>query len=654
MRIYSVPPSTPENRPNSPEKYREDIDGLRAIAVLAVVAFHAFPNEITGGFIGVDVFFVISGFLISSLVFEGLDQGCFRFHEFYLRRVRRIFPALICVMAASLAVGWLFLLAGDYAALGRHVMAGVGFVSNFVLWQESGYFDTQAELKPLQHLWSLAIEEQYYLIWPLFIWLLWKTPKIVATGIFALTLVSFGFNVLENSARSALGFYSPLTRFWELLIGSLLALFMFRDGSYHRTGGSSLAALLRGLLGLTLLGVGFWIVNKERLFPGWWALFPTLGTILVISAGQNGWVNSHVLSRKWLVSIGLISYPLYLWHWPLLSFARIQHGAAVPPTVLMTILALSFVLAGLTFRIVEKPFRYGPRGGVKAATLVLGLVFVGAAGYFCYDRHGLPERFPPLIRGIISPPYHNWDLHARAGDCHIYRREMINFPEVCFETKRPLVVLWGDSHAASLYVGLQKLQEKRSFGIIQGTRSDCPPIFGLKDPQIMPGCQEGLRLFFEKLVNAGPDVVIMHAQWNYGIFAMSMEDFCESYRETLQFVRASLPGARIVVVGPVPHWGDSAGKTIYESWLRSLDKTKMPERMLVPSSIFSELDAKLRQISENSGARYVSAVAKMCNDGKCISRFGSNVEDVVAHDYGHLNEKASQYLVSQMEADIFQ
>jgi len=206
-------------------KYRRDIDGLRAVAVLSVVAFHAFPDWMKGGFIGVDIFFVISGFLISTIIFENLDRGTFTFFEFYARRIKRIFPALLLVLIASFVFGWFALLADEYKQLGKHIAAGAGFVSNLVLWSEAGYFDNSAETKPLLHLWSLGIEEQFYIVWPFFLWFAWKKKFNLLTLTVILTLISFTLNLKGISENSVAIFYSPQTRFWELLSGSILAWF---------------------------------------------------------------------------------------------------------------------------------------------------------------------------------------------------------------------------------------------------------------------------------------------------------------------------------------------------------------------------------------------------------------------------------------------
>lgn len=382
-------------------KYRPDIDGLRAVAVLSVVAFHAFPAWMKGGFIGVDVFFVISGFLISTIIFENLDSGAFSFSEFYSRRIRRIFPALIVVLMFSLAFGWLLLLPEELNQLGKHILAGAGFVSNFVLWSEAGYFDNSAETKPLLHLWSLGIEEQFYIIWPFVLWFAWKHKFNLLTLTLIVALVSFSLNLKGVKQDSVATFYSPQTRFWELLSGSILAwLKIYKNKSFvssklwiaswfakviHRDaveeGGKALSNVL-SFIGSMLLAYGFWRITKDVSFPGIWAVIPVLGSILIIIAGPRAWINRRILSNKIVVWFGLISFPLYLWHWPILSFARVIESEVPSRTIRLLLLLLSILLAWLTVKFVEKPFRYGDAKVKLKLVILSGSVLVLAGiGY---------------------------------------------------------------------------------------------------------------------------------------------------------------------------------------------------------------------------------------------------------------------------------
>ena len=393
-------------------KYRPDIDGLRAIAILSVIGFHAFPYWVNGGFVGVDVFFVISGFLISTIIFGSQARNSFSFVEFYIRRIKRIFPALILVLVASFAFGWFALLADEYKQLGKHMAGGAGFVSNFLFWNESGYFDNAAETKPLLHLWSLGVEEQFYIIWPLLLWFAWKLRLNLIAITIAVAAISFALNIAYVHGDPIAAFYSPQTRFWELMAGSVLAylalhrqtlftIFMNRFGKWFGQAvyvqpiksNENILRNARSISGAALIAIGVLVITKARNFPGWWAVLPTLGAVLIISAGSQAWLNRVVLSNRVLVWFGLISYPLYLWHWPVLSFAHIVQSEPPSNALRISAVLISVALAWLTYRLVERPFRFGRYGKLKAGILLGLMIVVGYAGYNCYDRDGLGFRF---------------------------------------------------------------------------------------------------------------------------------------------------------------------------------------------------------------------------------------------------------------------
>ena len=303
--------------------YRGDIDGLRAIAVVAVVIFHAFPDLCPGGFVGVDIFFVISGYLISSILYKDLRQGDFKFRNFYSRRIKRIFPALILVFAFCLFLGWFVLFPTEFAVLGKHIVASAAFLENVALWREFGYFDSNSESKILLHLWSLGIEEQFYIIWPLLVVLLWKRISNLNGIIIALAIASFSTNAALVYSKPTFVFFLIPSRFWELLLGCGLAYVL----SYRRPVDpiarirpivsklpdfrGDVVALSASLLGLTLfIGVAIAFIDRDDAFPGWWALLPTVGTCLIIWGGSETWVNRNVLANTVFVFVGMISYPV--------------------------------------------------------------------------------------------------------------------------------------------------------------------------------------------------------------------------------------------------------------------------------------------------------------------------------------------------------
>jgi len=331
---------------NSNPDYRPDIDGLRAIAVGGVVAFHAWPSLLPGGFVGVDVFFVVSGFLITGIILSEMQRDAFSFLEFYRRRVRRIVPALVVVLAATWTIGLFALWPNQFADLGTHILAASTFTSNFLLAAQAGYFDTSAAAKPLLHLWSLAIEEQFYLVWPALLFLVWKARLNIKLVLYAIVAASLASAAASQLSPTAWSFFGPQNRAWELGLGALLAI--------HRDLSIAAARALIAAIGIALIAISMVWLNAQSPYPGWRALAPTLGTALLILAGPYTPIN-RALSTPALVGIGLISYPLYLWHWPLLSFAHITANESWI-VIAATVLA-SLLLAWLTFRVVELPIR---------------------------------------------------------------------------------------------------------------------------------------------------------------------------------------------------------------------------------------------------------------------------------------------------------
>lgn len=462
---------------NNPH-YRPDIDGLRAVAVLSVVIFHAWPTVLPGGFVGVDIFFVISGFLISSIIFKGVAQHSFSLRDFYSRRIKRIFPALALVLVACLSMGWFALLADEYQMLGKHVASAAVFTSNFTLLNESGYFDAAAELKPLRHLWSLGIEEQFYIVWPLLIYATVMLRINLLAAIILLAVLSFGLNVGRIDAHHVQTFYQPLTRFWELLLGAILAYAaLYSNESYKRL--QQRFANLSAVAGLVLVVAALFLLNSGKLFPGWWAVLPTMGTILLIAAGPGTWINKNVLALSPLVFVGLISYPLYLWHWPLLSFLHIVEPSD-PPALLVTIaVLLSLFLAWLTYAVVEKRLRHHPSSWVVIG-LVAAVAISGLVGKVLQRKDGLPER-PSVVN---YNKYENQMNREAATDAaclgYVSQTGKILF-DYCrannLQSKKWVAII-GDSHAHVLFRGFSEEFEKRGLGTIVLANSSCPPFIG--------------------------------------------------------------------------------------------------------------------------------------------------------------------------------
>jgi peptidoglycan/LPS O-acetylase OafA/YrhL len=480
--------------------YRADIDGLRAVAVIAVLGFHAFPAALPGGFTGVDIFFVISGFLISSIILGELRGGSFTFTQFYARRVRRIFPALALVLAAALLFGWSALSPFDYDQLGAQVAAGAGFVSNLLLWQQSGYFDTNSALKPLLHLWSLGVEEQYYLLWPLLLFVLRRHGQRTGWLILGLGLASFVLNVTAIGRFPQAAFYLPATRFWELMLGSGIAYLHLHSAPRREI--PIKWRNLTSLAGLALLVLALVLVRDGRGFPGWWALLPTLGAVLLIQSGPHAWINERVLASRPLVYLGLISYPLYLWHWPILSFARILNGEVPPVSIRIGALALSVALAWATYEYIERPVRRIGRG--PAASRAAGLA---AASVATLAALGLLV-FGNLLTARSDSVPHLAEISAAFSDWH-YRGDRTipgDTPEA--------VLFFGDSHMQQFLPRIEALMEdsrttRRT--VIFRTRAGCAPVPGIE--RLGYGCDEFVDATYALALRPDIRTIIISASW---------------------------------------------------------------------------------------------------------------------------------------------
>jgi peptidoglycan/LPS O-acetylase OafA/YrhL len=476
--------ATPDVRLRS--NYRPDIDGLRALAIIPVIIFHAFPRIMPGGFVGVDIFFVISGFLISGVILQGLRCGTFTFAGFYANRIKRLFPALLVVLAACFAFGWFFLLPDEYSQLGKHIVGAAGYIENFVLRREAGYFDTGSYLKPLMHLWSLGIEEQFYLTYPLFLWLVWRFRRNLLAILSSIALISFSLNIWQVGRDTAAAFFLPQTRGWELMLGGAIAcwqllrnephsfrkmswLSSFTRSSLLRVSPATLSNLF-STVGLLLIAIAVFRIHENSQFPGWWALLPVCGALLLVLGGPGAWINREILANKPMVFVGLISYPLYLWHWPILTFPRLIRGAELSVTTRTAGILVSFAFAWATWRYVENPIRFGRNTWIKPAALGVMSLLIGSAGYAAY-RDGFITRFPRFYADLGRPREVVWST----PDC----RRLIGLADIDYcrsaASGPPDVLLIGDSHAAVLYAGLAPAYRERSQTLMNLGESSCVP-----------------------------------------------------------------------------------------------------------------------------------------------------------------------------------
>jgi peptidoglycan/LPS O-acetylase OafA/YrhL len=608
--------------------YRADIDGLRAISILMVVGYHAQPWLVPGGFVGVDIFFVISGFLITRIILTQQKARSFSLPEFYARRVRRIFPALIVVLAATYTIGWFVLLPDDFSLLGENVIASVAFVSNLFQLSQSGYFAPDTADNPLLHLWSLGIEEQFYILWPLVLLMLSGSRR---RRFFTLTIAiaSFGASLTIFFGHQEWSFYSPLSRAWELLAGGLVANRYVEAGEHERPS-SPLRDDLTATIGLSaILGAAFGL-NKSSLFPGPAALLPVLGAVLMI-VSPNSRVNKIILASRPMVLIGLISYPLYLWHWPLLTYLAItRHGVPNFLEIWITLIA-AVVLSWLTYRMVEIPIRRRP---AAVPGLSFGLLAMGILGMATAGASGFGFRFSPVIRDIAMIPQQN---NAGLRDKCFLEAPGARLDADCIEQgEKPLLFSWGDSNAAALYPGLKKAQSLVSFRLARFAAPACAPILATA-----PRCDEANNIVFGFIKSSHPEIVLLHAMWG-------LNNDLGKLGETIRALKA-LDIPRIVILGPVPVWKRTLPFSLVNAYrLRHVIADRIADGVSGPQD-----DARMAAFSAAAGVQYISAWHVLCNPDGCLTRVGPTADDVVASDIVHLTNAGSVFLVEAIGGDLF-
>lgn len=615
--------------------YRADIDGLRAVAVLFVLFYHAFPGHFPGGFVGVDIFFVISGFLISGILFNDFERGRFGFLDFYARRIRRLFPALILVCVACLIFGWISLLPIEFRQLGKHVLGGSAFSANFVLALESGYFDVDAASKPLRHLWSLGVEEQYYLIWPAALFLCRRSRRSTVALVAALGVSSFAFNLYFTNADRAMAYYLPLTRFWELMVGGGLAyLVRHRGGRGGILGrwnslqqepkfGATIAGA-KALLGAAAIVISQLLINEQRAFPGWWALLVCAGAALIIWAGSDTWINRRILGSRPLVWIGLISYPLYLWHWPLLSFGNIISGFGGYPSTGYRVLAVaaSVALAYLTYVFVELPIRHGKtsvqrrRNTLQLVRVMAVIAFVGALADLRFIQP-VSARQPEIAK--ITAAMNDW--------------QAVEDATIRGNVKGTILFL-GDSHMEQYWPRIQKVarQSELRQTIVLHAREGCTPIPGI-DRRANP-CAQLVADDFARAAKSGVDTVVIASKW-YGLIyykdyyrsgdpdAESIDPLAQKNRWVFDQFSAAIrrlrqQGKRVVVLLSSPigdafnpaQMVDRSGLVPHARKVSAVRRADL-ENMLAP------VDARIRAAAESAGAEVLDPKDWYCNGSIC-------------------------------------
>lgn len=609
--------------------YRPDIDGLRALAILPVLLFHLNFPFVEGGFVGVDIFFVISGFLITRILQDELEGGSYSIARFYERRARRILPALFLVLTASCVAGFLVMVPHDLAGLGQSVVATLLFVSNILFLNQVGYFADPAETKPLLHTWSLAVEEQFYIVFPLL--LAWayrfgRSAAVAACAVAALASFAAGLWLVQRNQAAA--FYLAPTRVWELLIGSLLALGTFpapRSDRLRQAAGS---------LGLGLIAFSVLSYSEGTLFPGAAALPPSIGAGLIIYSGQNGatWV-SRLLALRPLVFVGLISYSLYLWHWPIQAFYRYEVSDQFSRVEKVGLLAFCFACAVPSWRYVEQPFRRAKGSGrsrqALAGAVVVGSLLFAVAGALVIGR-GAAWRYPARASAVLAGMgEHDVTAGYREGSCFLTSKsDDLEFfrKELCLgrDEGRKDYLLMGDSHAAALWAGLSSTFTDINFQ--QATASGCRPLMGGQGAERCVGL---MRHVFERhLPQAGSDAVMLAARWTRADMAGLLSTVERLGRFNVQ----------VYVVGPIVEYQRKLPQLLTRSILSGDADMVARNRSKAQKALDEEFALALR----DSGATYLSAFQTLCPSDRCVTLTEGGVP--VQWDYGHLTREGSQFV----------
>ena len=627
-------------------EYRRDIDGLRGLAVLIVVLFHAFPSFVRGGFIGVDIFFVISGFLITTIINENLKLGRFSFLEFYSRRVMRIFPALLIVLITVHIFGWFTLSSGEYKQLGKHIAGGSSFISNFIFWNESGYFDNSAESKPLLHLWSLGIEEQFYIFCPLILFMAYKLKisigRVIAIGL----LLSFATNIGLAQSYPAADFYFPIARFWEILVGGALALF----GQIKINKKVFLIRLpdLFSTLGFTLLLTGLLIIDKNTIFPGWHVLLPVIGAACIIYAGSNAFLNKFLLLNKLAIFLGLISFPLYLVHWPLLTFWRLNSVHEIEVYVYIGIIVASIFLSWVIYALIETRIRQRRSAGVTLF-LILGMVIVGSIGFNCYQREGMP------FRKVVQQKF-NFDLTNANGQTGCLN-VLSEGKKLCMplsnnmKVQRPLVVIWGDSHASHLNAGLSDLLYGQKFSFIDFSYSACPPILDFKSRGLNSGathendaCLRNNNNAFEFVKGYQPDIVILAANWMQYDGLNQFNQLKDLDIESTVNRLKNLNLKKIVLIGNFPIYYIDQPKIASNFFLPKLSNRSYSRFN------YSSINANQRMVkfARAHNLIFISPLDDLCNKNGCLLSVSDSFLSPIGLDESHLTKEGSIYYIKYL------
>jgi peptidoglycan/LPS O-acetylase OafA/YrhL len=624
--------------------YREDIDWLRAIAVLSVVAFHFEAPAIFGGFVGVDIFFVISGYLITGIIQSEIRDGTFSFARFYERRVRRLLPALYAMVAVTAIPSFHYLLTSERREFFRSVAAVVTFTSNFFFWFQTGYFDHAAVEKPLLHTWSLAVEEQFYLALPLLLWALLRFARgrgALPTMLIATGVASFALSIwLMATERSANAFFMSPPRAWEFLIGGLVAvdgLPVLRNVLAQK--------IVRGIA-LVLIIIPVFSLRQGPGFPGVNALAPCIGAAVFIWSGIG--VPTRLRHRYSPLSVlrffGQISYSLYLWHWPLFAFARFSKSSlTLGASDKVALFALTVAISYLSWKFVEQPFRRRALVPSRAAAFRIAgistamLLVASFAGIFASRNPSESERSASKLEA-----YDTYDYRPlfRSGSC--FTQSWSAFDEKCLELApgKTNVLLWGDSYAAQYFYGFSKSVDLQAVNILQATQAACMPTLDAAS-QGVPSCKNFAARMDAFFQNSKPDLIIISADWLEYTRGSHFDGMIANLKQTVAQLQGL--GITVVLLGPPVQFKSRLPAMLMRAQLRGADLRA--DNFVLPD-IFA-IDERMRtSLPSHDKFSYLSVVNAICPARQCPLTIDEGIP--LAWDYAHLTAEGSEYVVNRI------
>lgn len=621
-------------------KYRADIDGLRAVAVLPVLFFHAGISYFDGGFIGVDVFFVISGYLIASIILNDQSLGRFTLVDFYERRMRRIAPMVFTVCIATIPFAWAWMTPLEFNQYSKSLYSSALSFSNFHFWEQADYFASSSTFQPLLHTWSLAIEFQFYILFPLIVLAFRSKVKPALVG---LCIASFLLTFYVAPRDSAANFYLLPTRFWELNVGALIAFFQIRLRGKKAEAAS--------LAGLSLIGASLFLIDGSHTYPGIWTLLPVLGTAALLASHSNTYVGK-LLSLRPLVAIGLISFSVYLWHQPIFAFTRIRVDEVLSLGTYLTLIGLTLVLSYLSWQWIEKPFR---QKGVYTRKMILVLTFASFTPLVVFAAIGDATNGFPTIRtsnSDIAGLGHRMRINqGLGGECDGH----LPLSALCQTADEPEIIVWGDSFAMHLVAGI--IESNPEVRLTQFTKSACGPILGMapihsSDTNAAKECID--------FNNQAKAYILENNTIKYAVISSTFGHYSEKQAPILTEKGTVLANIELaqrhledtvawlksvditpVIFLPTPRDGSEVGDCV----ARSIWMDKASGKCDMQRANVSDFLKPAQMLLSGISAPKIDVAYALCNETVCKPQFE---DTIIFRDGAHLSFEGSAYLGSRM------